>query len=62
MLWRRCPPQPAENSYQVAVALHYIRRRLELSQLTIETRQRAVVLRRQLDAELDDLDRREGGR
>ena len=59
MLGKRRPPQPDENSYQAAVVLHYIRRRLELAQFTIETRQRAAVLRRQLDAELDDLDRQE---
>jgi hypothetical protein len=59
MLGKRRSSQPAENSYQVLVALHYIRRRLELSQVTIETRQRAATLQRQLDAELDDLDRQE---
>lgn len=59
MLGKRRPPQPNENSYQVLVALHYIRRRLELSQFTIETRQRAAILRRQLDTELDELDRQE---
>jgi hypothetical protein len=60
MFEKRRPPQPNENSYQVAVRLHYIRRRLELSQFTIEAHQRAAILRRQLDAELDDLDRQEG--
>jgi hypothetical protein len=59
MLGKRRLRQPTESSYQALVALHYIRRRLELSQFTIETRDRAAVLRRQLDAELDDLDRQE---
>jgi hypothetical protein len=62
MLGKRRLPQPDENGYQALVALHYIRRRLELSQFKIETQQRTAVLRRQLDAELDDLDRQEGGR
>lgn len=61
MLGKCRSPQPDENSYQVVVALHYIRRRLELAQFTIETRQRTAVLRRKLDAELDDLDRQEPG-
>ncbi len=59
MLGKRRPPQPDEKNYQVLVALHYIHRRLELSQFTIETRQQAATLRRQLDAELDALDRQE---
>jgi hypothetical protein len=58
--WRRNNPPPDEGTYQVLVALHHIRRRLEVFQFKVEARQDAADSRRRLRDELSELDRREG--
>lgn len=56
---RRCGPMPDDEARQVIVALHSIRRRLQVSQFKLEIRQEAAARRRQLRDELRDLDRQE---
>jgi hypothetical protein len=50
---------PDRSTYQVVVALHIIRRRLDVSQFKVELRRDAANLRRQMQAELRRLDERE---
>lgn len=50
---------PDDEARQVIVALHSIRRRLQVSQFKLEIRQEAAARRRQLRDELRDLDRQE---
>jgi hypothetical protein len=57
--WRRRKSEVDADSYQVIVALHLIRRRLDVFQFRAEARRDAADLRRQLHDELRDIDRRE---
>jgi hypothetical protein len=52
----------AECSYRRMATLHGIQRQKEVAQFKAQLRRDAVILRRRLDAELRELDRREGGR
>jgi hypothetical protein len=58
LIWRHGNPRSDEGTYQVIVALHLIRRRLDVSQFKIELRRDAARLRRELRDELDKRDRR----
>jgi hypothetical protein len=57
---RHSHSQSDEGTYRVMVALHRIRRGLQVSQFKLETRRDAADARRRLRAELDALDKREG--
>jgi hypothetical protein len=54
LIWRSS--RPDEGTYQVMVALHLIRRRLDVSQFKLELRRDAANLRREMRAELRRLD------
>jgi hypothetical protein len=54
---RRNSPKADEGTYQVIVALHLIRRRLQVSQFKLEARQEATARRHQLSDELREMDR-----
>lgn len=58
MHWRRRHKESMEDE-TVRVALSAIRWRLEVWRFTIEHRQRLVEAQRQLNAELDEIDRQE---
>jgi hypothetical protein len=51
--------QTEDETVQVTVALHRVRRRMQLAQFKVELRRDAAEQRRKLDRELREFDRRE---
>ncbi len=59
LVWSRSDQTPDAGTYQTRVALYLIRRRLDLSQFKVETKQDGAHLRRELRDELNALEKRE---
>jgi LPXTG-motif cell wall-anchored protein len=59
VFWRRHRSKVDTSAYPVMVALHLIRRQLDVFHFKVEVRREALIARRLLGKELGELERRE---